>query len=99
MKPSFLIEPEAELELEDAARWYNSERNGLGHELILAVEEVFDNIRRNPEIYGIVCDDIRYARTIRFPYGVFYKIEYDGIVVLSIRHGSRNPGWWQSRSS
>ena len=54
MKPSFLIEPEAELELEDAARWYNSERHGLGNELILAVEEVFDNIRRNPKLYGTV---------------------------------------------
>jgi len=51
------------------------------------------------ELYGIICDEVRYARADRFPYGVFFQFDEPGVVVLSIRHGSREPKWRQADSS
>jgi len=33
----------------------------------------------------------------RFPFGVFYEIDDEGVVVIAVRHGSRHPDRWQRR--
>jgi len=35
----------------------------------------------------------------RFPFGVFYVLEGEAVVVLAVFHASRNPKGWQSRGS
>jgi hypothetical protein len=42
-KPVFL-RPEAQLDLEDAAQWYNRQRGGLGYEFLDEVVGVFSSI-------------------------------------------------------
>ncbi|MCD5417498.1 type II toxin-antitoxin system RelE/ParE family toxin [Candidatus Bipolaricaulota bacterium] len=34
----------------------------------------------------------------RFPFGVFYRIEGDSIVVVAVLHGSRHPKRWKERT-
>jgi len=41
MRPRFLIEPEAEAELEEAFAWYEERVPGLGSEFTRAVRAVF----------------------------------------------------------
>ncbi|MCE9554163.1 MAG: type II toxin-antitoxin system RelE/ParE family toxin [Planctomycetes bacterium] len=93
MKSILVVAPEAEAELAEAKSWYENLRPGLEDDFIEDIELVFVRIRRNPEFYGIICDDIRFARADRFPYGIFFRIEEASIVVLSVRHGSREPKW------
>jgi hypothetical protein len=45
---AFLIEPEAEDELEAAVLRYENERSGLGQRLLDAVTETFDQIAQFP---------------------------------------------------
>jgi plasmid stabilization system protein ParE len=34
----------------------------------------------------------------RFPFGVFYQVEEDRVVVIAVLHGSRHPRAWQRRA-
>lgn len=43
-----IIRPEAEADLADAQDWYEQQRQGLGAEFLLCVEEVFARIDRTP---------------------------------------------------
>jgi len=71
MRPRFLVEPEAEVELEAAFAWYEERAPGLGSEFIRAVRAVFATISRNPEQSARVRQDIRRALVRRFPYPRF----------------------------
>jgi plasmid stabilization system protein ParE len=66
------IEPEAELDVDDAFRWYEGQVLGLGYEFIRAVDACLSLIQRNPEAYRKVYRQVRRANLRRFPYSVFY---------------------------
>jgi len=92
-----LVKPEAEADLAEAYDWYEEQRPGLGDDLLLCVEGAIDTARRNPEMFPVVHGEARRALTRRFPYGVFYIVEPERIVVLAIYHSSRDPEGWQRR--
>ncbi|MDP2334885.1 MAG: type II toxin-antitoxin system RelE/ParE family toxin [Bacteroidota bacterium] len=92
-----IIKPSAELDAMNAANWYNSRRDGLGNEFLLALEAKFYTLRRNPLQYLCIYKNIRRALTERFPYGVFFIIENEVVYVLAIIHTSRSPKIWKKR--
>jgi plasmid stabilization system protein ParE len=92
------IRPEAEADLAEARRWYEERRQGLGADFLLCVEDALEKIRRNPAIYPVVYKDVRRAVVRRFPYGVFYRVVGQRIIVLGVFHGRRHPRSWQSRA-
>ncbi len=61
MRPRFLVEPEAEAELHEAFAWYEGRVPGLGSEFMRAVRAAFSAIRRNPEQFPRVRNEIRRA--------------------------------------
>lgn len=93
-----IIRPEAEADVADAQEWYERQRQGLGAEFVLCVEEVFARIERTPGMYGEVYRGVRRALTRRFPYAVYYRVEGDVVVVLGVFHTRRDPRQWQSRA-
>ena len=93
-----IIRPEAEADLVDARNWYEEQRQGLGAEFLLCVEEVLERISRMPEMHAVVYEGVRRALTRRFPYAIYYRIEANEIVVLGILHIRRDPRGWQSRT-
>lgn len=70
---------------------------GLGYQMILAVEECLALIGANPGSFQEVIPNIRRALTKRFPYAVYYRPERDRVVVLAILHCSRSPRAWKRR--
>ena len=84
MRPRFLVEPEAEAELDEAFSWYEGRAAGLGSEFVRAVRAAFALIRRNPEQFPRVRSDIRRALVRRFPYAVYYVVEPEQVVVLGV---------------
>jgi plasmid stabilization system protein ParE len=52
----------------------------------------------NPELFPVVHRQTRRALLRRFPYGLYYRIVNDQIVVVACMHGRRDPRQWQSRS-
>ena len=91
MDYKLIIRPEARVDLLDAFRWYQEQREGLGFDFKLCVDEVISIIQRNPLIHKIVFQNVRRAVTKRFPFGVFYIVEYHSDIVLAVMHARRDP--------
>lgn len=91
------ISPEAELDLEDAYKWYESQVNQLGSEFIRVVDKNLTSIQQNPLAYPIIYRNVRRKLLPRFPYGLFYIIQDDIIFVLACFHVKRDPQQWKRR--
>jgi len=91
------LKPLAEIEITEAAIWYNFQRDGLGEEFLLALEAKFNEIKRNPYQFKIIYKNVRRAFPNRFPYGIFFITEETIIYILAIVHTSRNPKIWKKR--
>lgn len=89
--------PAAQAEFDEAIDWYDRQRPGLGEDLVDCVQEVLDRIAVMPERHAIVQSDIRRGKVRRFPYSIFYYVDTDQVVIISIFHSKRDPKIWQSR--
>jgi plasmid stabilization system protein ParE len=92
------VRPEAAQDIEDAAGWYEEQSRGLGHEFLEEVYRSLQRIAEQPELYPSVHRSTRRALIHRFPFGVFYGVEADSIVVVAVMHGSRDPQRWKQRT-
>ena len=92
------LRPEAELDLADAALWYEEQQPQLGHNFLDQVLSLLSTIAETPLIYPLVHRNTRRAVTRRFPFGVYYRVETTAVVVVAVMHGSRNPLRWKSRT-
>ena len=97
MNYSLLVRRQAKRDLRHAARWYEKRLSGLGREFVSAVETVIERIEENPLLYQPIYRDVRRAVVQRFPYGVFYRIDQQNIVVFAIVHLNRDLSAWQDR--
>jgi toxin ParE1/3/4 len=88
----------AEIDLESAIDWYESHKQGLGRELLFAVDKSVHAILQDPEKLEIVYKDVRRAFVRRFPYVLYYKLEDERIIILSVFHERRNPEIWMERN-
>ena len=77
MKKPTKVRGEAERDIDEAYRWYVERGHGLGEEFLRALDAALQSIRRHPQAYPTVFEDIRRALLRKFPYGVFYIEEPD----------------------
>ncbi len=94
MSYSLIIRKRAEGQLADAHNWYEEQRTGLGEEFLLCIEASLNGITENPLLFQEKHKNIRCRITPRFPYGIFYFIDKNKIIVISVFHLSRNPKLW-----
>ena len=92
------LREEAEADLYEAALWYQQQQRGLGNDFLDEVYKSLQFIQQHPLAYPIVHRDTRRALTNRFPFGIFYRVEHEFIVVFAIMHASRHPRSWQNRT-
>jgi plasmid stabilization system protein ParE len=85
-----IIRPNAEADLLEAQLWYNSQRPGLGDELLNEVGLAIRFLAEHPEHRPIYYNGFRRLMTHRFPYKLFYHIESDRVVVFRILHAKRD---------
>jgi plasmid stabilization system protein ParE len=81
-------------ELVDAYDWYEKQRPGLGEELLAEFETVQRHLEKHPLSYPVVDGQTRRALTRRFPYGVFYEILENQVVITAFFHSKRDPARW-----
>jgi toxin ParE1/3/4 len=93
-----LVRPAAAADIEDAFLWYEQQRPGLGAEFLQVVDRTLSAIATNPLIHATIHRDTRRALLRRFPYGVYYRVYPEGIVIVACMHGRRDPKRWESRS-
>ncbi len=99
MSLALIIRPEAEADVLDAFAWYNEQLPGLGQELLAELDRVFAEIVANPEAFARVHRELRRALVRRFPYGIFYALETNRVVVVAILHTARSPKIWRRRNT
>ena len=98
MNYSVSITPDAEIDIEDAAIWYEQQRKGLGNDFLDEIQNAFRKISENPYLYPIVHRNTRRTLIRRFPFAIYYLIEQGSLVVIAVMHGSRHPKRWQQRT-
>ena len=89
--------PEAEVELNAAAQFYEDRQSGLGHDFLSAIEGAIQSIELAPRRWPVVRGPIRRCLVSKYPYSILYADYHDEIVVIAIAHLSRNPSYWLSR--
>ena len=87
----------AEIELDEAVKFYNNESSGLGDEFLTEVVHALDRIARFPEAWHPCSKRTRRYQTRRFPYGVIYQQRPDEILIVAIANLHRRPEYWQER--
>lgn len=55
------IDPAAENDIAQAYAWYEGQRNGLGDELLTALDDCFRSVLRNPEAFPMLYRSARRA--------------------------------------
>lgn len=98
MKWRVAFRPQADAEVCEARRWYEERRSGLGAKFATAVEEAVARITENPLAFLRVRGETRRAILRRFPYGLYFRVLNDEVIVLAVVHGRRHPRKWQLRS-
>ena len=96
MKPP-IFRPAAAADVEDAFRWYERQRAGLGEEFLGAVKRTQDSIAENPELYPVIHRDTRRAFLKRFPYGLYFRVLGEQVIIVACYHGKRDPRGWRKR--
>lgn len=92
-----LFHPEAESDVFQAFCWYEEKMPGLGARFRLSLDAALSAIQVRPEAYPIVHKQVRRALLRRFPYGVFFLVIGEDILVLAVSHASRDPRHWRQR--
>lgn len=93
-----IVRPEAAREIQEAFDWYEGRSEGLGLEFLRAADACLSGVRRNPSAFQPVYEEVRRALLRKFPYGLFYILRDDTIVVIACFHVSRSPADWQRRA-
>jgi plasmid stabilization system protein ParE len=89
--------PDAEEEMNEAARFYESRTEGLGLDFLNEVEKTVASILAHPLAGPSVSENLRRRIVPRFPFGIVYAIHEDKVVVVAVAHLKRRPGYWKSR--
>ncbi len=97
MSVQILFRREAEADLHDAYDWYETQSQGLGEDFLLCVEAAINQVKRNPKAFQTVYRKVRRALLRRFPYGIFYTVSEQTIVVVAVFHAKRDPKRWRRR--
>ena len=75
--------PEAKEDLLEAIAWYDNIHARLGERFALAVEATIEATAEHPSQFPDVHRDHRRAGVRRFPYGIFYEVQEERIVVIA----------------
>ena len=94
---TFIIRPEAEAEVMEAAIWYEQKSQVLAARFAQEFRSTLARVVSSPLQYQIIEDEMRRAPVAGFPYGILYVASDDEIVILSCFHGMRDPARWRER--
>lgn len=85
----------AELELKEALEFYQAAQPGLGAEFLAEVQVTTQLIESFPLAWAALSPRTRRCRLHRFPYGLFYQVRADEILIVSVMDLRRDPKRWE----
>jgi hypothetical protein len=96
---TFSFHPEAESEFSEAIEYYEEIGQGLGYEFAIEVHSAIQRSIDFPKAWPIIEDDVRRSLVRRFPFGILYSVEDDGIFVAAVMNLHRHPKYWKGRKT
>jgi plasmid stabilization system protein ParE len=93
----YRLDPAARDEYREAAERYLAVSPRIASAFVDQVEATIRQVRENPTIWRTLEGDVRRCLVRRFPFGIYFTIEPDEIVVWAIMHLHRQPGYWRAR--
>ena len=82
--------PEAKLEMKETFQWYERRQAGLGDDFTAKVENALDRLILSPTSYGTVFHGMRRLAVKRFPYGIYYFVRGELVLIVAVFHSRRN---------
>ena len=95
MKVRFLAP--AEIEMFEAAAYYELQVSTLGENFLDIIENAIDGIIAHPEACLEIDKGIRKLVVRRFPFSILYQIFNNEIIVVAIMHHKQKPCYWVDR--
>lgn len=92
-----VFHPDVQDEVEEAHRWYEQQRAGLGDQFLEALDQLYPHLQATPEMHRVIYQSVRRSLLGRFPYAVYYRVHSDRVEVIAVQHCRRDPSSWQSR--
>jgi plasmid stabilization system protein ParE len=89
--------PVAQAELDDTFSWYEGQSAGLGYLWLDEFDQAVRFLASFPDSFESVGNGLRRCLVNRFPYGVFYGVDGEHIVVVAVAHLKREPRRWIDR--
>lgn len=97
MIKSASFHPLADMEMNEAAEYYETREVGLGNAFIDEIERAINSIRQHPESAKIIVKSIRRKILWRFPYNLIYSTNANVIRILAVASQKRRPFYWRDR--
>jgi plasmid stabilization system protein ParE len=94
---SISIHPAALDEVLAAAEWY-AKRSQRAAELFLdEIDRIIARLTQHAGQFPVFESGTRRAVLRRFPFSVVFRDASDGLEIVAVAHGRRNPGYWRGR--
>jgi len=97
MRRALVVRPEAELDVEEAAFWYDDRQSGLGDRFTAKLNQLLPRIAEYPFQFPEIGRDVRRGLLERFPYAVYFTVSEDTVTVIAVFHQQRHPDRWKLR--
>jgi hypothetical protein len=81
---TLVLSPEAELDIDEAVKYYDSLSQGLGWEFINVIDKYFSQILQVPTASAVQYDQVRVKHVKVFPFTIHYIISDPHIIVLRV---------------
>jgi hypothetical protein len=95
--PRVVSHPEADEELEAAARWYEERQPGLGDDFLDDFELTSRRVADDPQRPRFIQGKNRKLNFNHFPYAIVYELQKDILYVKAVMHLHRRPFYWRHR--
>jgi len=89
--------PEADEELEAAARRYETRQPELGDDFLDDFELALRRAIQNPQRPRFIQGENRKLNFNRFPYAIVYELKKEILYVKAVMHLHRRPFYWRHR--
>ena len=81
----------AHAEFQDAKAYYNLQQEGLGERFKAHLHEHTELIKSFPLLYPKVTQELHRIVLYKFPYSIYYIVEDEEIIIVSVAHQHRKP--------
>jgi len=90
------VRPEAQINISEAAIWYEQRETGLGQRFVGEVRQSLKSISKMPFRFPMIENGVRRSLLNRFPYAVYFVVGSDRVVVIAVLHQHRAPQAWKT---